>query len=76
MSKSKYTLDKIQEIGFNNGFVFGKYTLQTQIDDELQKILDNNKQAIVSYMSEFNKGFNAGIAEAHRSATLEEIEHE
>lgn len=62
----KYTLDEISSIGFSHGFVFGKYTRQTILDDDLQAMLDNDLQAIKIYMQQFNIGFDFGLAETTR----------
>ena len=62
----KYTLDEIEDIAWSHGFVFGKYTKQTILDDDLQAMLDNDLQAINIYMQQFNIGFKFGLAETTR----------
>ena len=67
MQKSKkYTLDEISNIGWSHGFVFGKYTRQTILDDDLQAMLDDDLQAINIYMQSFNDGFAKGLIETTR----------
>lgn len=77
MQKSKkYTLEEISEIGWSHGFVFGKYTKQTILDDDLQAMLDNDLQAINIYMQQFNIGFKFGLAETTRLSHDEHINYD
>lgn len=77
MQKSKkYTLDDISSIGFSHGFVFGKYTRQTILDDDLQAMLDNDLQAINIYMQSFNDGFKFGLAETTRLSHDEYVNYD
>lgn len=77
MQKSKkYTLDDISSIGFSHGFVFGKYTKQTILDDDLQAMLDNDLQAINIYMQSFNDGFKFGLAETTRLSHDEYVNYD
>lgn len=67
MTKRKfYSLDEIQDEGFAHGFVFGKYTEQITLDEDLKAVLDNSKEGIKSYMDGFNSGFKQGMIETHR----------
>ena len=77
MQKSKkYTLDEISNIGWSHGFVFGKYTRQTILDDDLQAMLDNDLQAINIYMQSFNDGFKFGLAETTRLSHDEYVKYD
>ena len=77
MQKSKkYTLEEISEIGSSHGFVFGKYTKQTILDDDLQAMLDNDLQAINIYMQSFNDGFKFGLAETTRLSHDEYVNYD
>lgn len=66
-----FTLDEISELGYSHGWVFGKYTEQAKLDDDLKLFLDNSKQGIIAYMSSYNDGFNAGVADSPRSSDAE-----
>lgn len=68
----KYTLDEIKETAWGHGWAFGKYTQQVVLDDDLKAFLDNSKQAIVAYMSEYNLGFKAGLAESFRTDNFDD----
>lgn len=35
----KFSIEEIQEIGYQNGFVFGKYTKQITLDDDFERCL-------------------------------------
>lgn len=59
-------LQEIEDVGHAHGWVFGKYTKQTQIDESLKSVLDNSKQAMIAYNRGYNQGFQAGLAETHR----------
>lgn len=59
-------IEQISEVAWSHGWVFGKYTQQVMIDDDLLKVLDNSKSAIVAYNDSFREGFLAGLAEARR----------
>lgn len=61
-----YTLDEIADIGWSHGFVFGKYTQQTKLDDNLQSVLDNSIDGINQYMQAFNDGFAQGLIQTSR----------
>lgn len=61
-----YTLEQLKDAGYEHGWVFGKYTQQIKLDDDLQLVLDSSKQGIMSYMQGYNDGFKAGFAEAFR----------
>lgn len=61
-----YTLDEITDIAWSHGFVFGKYTQQAKIDEDLQAVLDNSIEGITQYMQSFNAGFNHGLCETSR----------
>lgn len=61
-----YTLDEIADIAWAHGFVFGKYTQQTILDDDLQSVLDNSIEGINQYMQAFTAGFNHGLIETSR----------
>lgn len=61
-----YTLDEIADIAWLHGFVFGKYTQQTKLDDNLQSVLDNSIEGINQYMQAFNAGFSHGLIETSR----------
>lgn len=67
MTKRKfYSLDEIQDEGFAHGFVFGKYTEQVSLNEDLKALLDNSKEGIQAYMDGFNSGFKQGMIETHR----------
>nr|DAJ49480.1 MAG TPA: hypothetical protein [Inoviridae sp.] len=72
----KYTLEEISNIGWSHGFVFGKYTKQTILDNDLQAMLDNDLQAINIYMQQFNIGFKFGLAETTRLSHDEYINYD
>lgn len=59
-------IEKVKEIAYEYGFVFGKYTSQITIDDELLKELDNSNLLIVAYIESYYEGVKAGIADTHR----------
>lgn len=61
-----YTLDEIADIAWAHGFVFGKYTQQTKLDDNLQSVLDNSIDGINQYMQSFNDGFAQGLIQTSR----------
>lgn len=59
-------MNEIAEKGYENGWLFGKYTIVSELSDDLLKQLDNSDSAIVEYMKNFNLGFNAGRADTKR----------
>lgn len=76
MMKNKFlTLQEIQDEGFAHGFVFGKYTEQVSLNEDLKAILDNSKEGIQAYMRGFNMGFKQGMIETHRTPH-EQLEQE
>lgn len=76
MTKRKfYSLDEIQDEGFAHGFVFGKYTEQVSLNEDLKALLDNSKEGIQAYMDGFNLGFKQGMIETHR-LSHEQLESE
>lgn len=66
MTNKIYTLDEIADIAWSHGFVFGKYTRQIILDDDLIAVLDNSIDGINQYMQSFNAGFSHGLIETSR----------
>lgn len=63
----KYTLNELCDLGWSHGFVFGKYTKQIMLDDDLLAALDNSQKNIDCYMNAFVSGYRAGSADTVRS---------
>uniref|UniRef100_A0AAU8B3S3 Uncharacterized protein n=1 Tax=Dulem virus 62 TaxID=3145773 RepID=A0AAU8B3S3_9VIRU len=63
----QYTKSEIESLGYQNGWSFGKYTMQVQIDDDLLSVLDNCHEAFVTYFSSYKTGVVAGMSETVRS---------
>lgn len=59
-------LDCVKEEAWGHGWVFGKYTVQTKLSDELVKLLDNSNAMMIAYIEEYVVGVRAGMADTHR----------
>lgn len=57
---------EIQETAWEHGWLFGKYTKQVILSDDLLKILDNSERLILLYNQHYNLGFKSGVADTVR----------
>lgn len=53
------------DVGWEHGWVFGKYTKRVTIDDNLLRLLDNATELIKQYHDGYCEGFRDGLAERH-----------
>lgn len=59
---------KVAERAYEIGYVFGKYTQQVLLEEDLLKEIDNSNKLLNIYLENFNNGVKSGMSDTHRSA--------
>lgn len=57
----------VSEAAYEKGYVFGKYTQDVLLKQDILELLENSNELMNIFRLEFNNGFKAGQADTNRN---------